>query len=179
MAEDNDANIPVAIVGGGPVGLTLALFLDLQGVRSVVFNADETTRWHPKGSTESSRTMEHFRRLGIADEIRSLGLPRDHPADVAYFTRFGGAELARLRMPSAADAMRAVAESTKTDQVPEPIHRANQMYVDRLLFSHASTRPNIDMRFGWRVDDFEQDADGVKLKAVRGPAGPVRKSGRA
>jgi len=50
--------------------------------------------------------------------------------------------------------------------VPEPIHRANQMYVDRFLFDHAETRPNIDMRFGWRVEDFEQDADGVKPVAV-------------
>ena len=117
----------VAIVGGGPVGLTLALFLDLQGVRSVVFNNEQTTRWHPKGSTEGSRTMEHFRRLGIADDIRALGLPDDHPTDVAYFTRFSGMELARIKMPSVADVRRIVAAAPKTDQVPEPIHRANQM----------------------------------------------------
>ena len=92
----NGASIPVIIVGGGPIGLMLALFLDLYGVRSVLFNTEETTRWHPKGSSEGPRTMEHFRRLGVADEIRKLGLPADHPTDVAYFTRFGGAELARL-----------------------------------------------------------------------------------
>ena len=40
--------------------------LDQLGVRCVLFNTDTTTRWHPKGSTEGSRTMEHFRRLGIA-----------------------------------------------------------------------------------------------------------------
>ena len=113
MANTNVANRPVAIVGGGPVGLTLALFLDLHGVRSVIFNASENTRWHPKGSTEGPRTMEHFRRLGIADPIRKLGLPSDHPTDVAYFTRFGGAELARLPMPSTADAMHMVARASK------------------------------------------------------------------
>ena len=163
MTDTNVAPIPVAIVGGGPIGLTLALFLDLYGVRSVLFNTEDTTRWHPKGSTQGPRTMEHFRRLGVADEIRKLGLPSDHPTDVAYFTRFGGPELARLPMPSAADALRMVAEAPKTDQVPEPMHRANQMHVDRFLFDHAKTRPNIDMRFGWRVESFEQDADGVTL----------------
>ncbi len=166
MADTNGAPVPVAIVGGGPIGLMLALFLDLHGVRSVLFNAEETTRWHPKGSSEGPRTMEHFRRLGIVDEIRKLGLPPDHPTDVAYFTRFSGAELARLPMPSAADAMRMVAAAPKTDQVPEPIHRANQMYVDHFLFDHAKTRPNIDIRFGWRVESFEQDVDGLALTAV-------------
>src|SRR5690242_10241594 len=156
----------VAIVGGGPVGMMLALFLDWHGVRSVLFNAEETTRWHPKGSTESSRTMEHFRRLGIAGEIRNLGLPSDHPTDVAYFTRFATYELARLRMPSAADVARQVAAAPATDQVPEPIHRANQMHVERFLFEHAARRPNITVRFGWRVDDFTEDAAGVTLSAI-------------
>ena len=81
-------NAPVAIVGGGPVGLMLALFLDHHGVESVVFNLEDATRWHPKGSTHNSRTMEHYRRLGISKAIRALGLPSDHPTDVAYFTRF-------------------------------------------------------------------------------------------
>jgi 2-polyprenyl-6-methoxyphenol hydroxylase-like FAD-dependent oxidoreductase len=168
MTGTNGASIPVAIVGGGPIGLMLALFLDLYGVRSVLFNTEETTRWHPKGSSEGPRTMEHFRRLGLADEIRKLGLPPDHPTDVAYFTRFGGAELARLPMPSAVDAKRMVTAAPNTDQVPEPIHRANQMYVDRFLFDHAKTRPNIDVRFGWRVESVEQDADGVTLTAANG-----------
>ena len=79
---------PVAIVGGGPVGLMLALFLDHHGVRSVVFNTDATVRWHPKGSTHNARTMEHYRRLGFSDQIRHLGFPPDYPTDVAYFTRF-------------------------------------------------------------------------------------------
>jgi 2-polyprenyl-6-methoxyphenol hydroxylase-like FAD-dependent oxidoreductase len=166
MAEGDVARIPIGIVGGGPVGLMLALFLDSYGVRSVLFNTEKTTRWHPKGSTEGSRTMEHFRRLGIAGEIRKLGLPPDHPTDVAYFTRFGGVELARLRMPSTNEAMQKVLNSPKTAQIPEPIHRANQMHIERFLFDHAKSRPNIVMRFGWQTENFEQDVDGVSLTAA-------------
>jgi glycine/D-amino acid oxidase-like deaminating enzyme len=64
------STIPVAIVGGGPVGLVLALFLDRYGVRTVLFNSEEGQRAHPKGSTQNARTLEHFRRLGISEPVR-------------------------------------------------------------------------------------------------------------
>jgi 2-polyprenyl-6-methoxyphenol hydroxylase-like FAD-dependent oxidoreductase len=158
---------PVAIVGGGPVGLMLALFLDRLGVASVLFNTEATTRWHPRGSTHGSRTMEHYRRLGLAGAIRRLGLPLDHPTDVAYFTRFNGPEIARLTMPSALDVEALVAAAAKTDQVPEPIHRANQMHVERYLFEQAATRGTVTMRFGWHVERFDQNGSGVTLTATR------------
>ena len=137
----------VGIVGGGPVGLTLALFLNQFGVPCVLFNTEATTRSHPKGSSESARSMEIFRLLGLADRIRELGLPENHPTDVAYFTRFNGHELTRLTMPSRAEVLRRRREASKTDQVPEPIHRANQMHVDRALFDHVAARPNIVLPF--------------------------------
>jgi 2-polyprenyl-6-methoxyphenol hydroxylase-like FAD-dependent oxidoreductase len=160
---------PVAIAGGGPVGLALALFLDRYRIPSVVFNTETQTRWHPKGSTQNARTMEHYRALGLAARLRKLGLPDDHPTDVAYFTRFNGFELARLKMPSAAEKANAVAQSPPLDQVPEPILRANQMFVEALLLDHARTRGNITLRFGFEVTAFAQDQDGVTLTAQ--PAG--------
>ena len=162
---------PIAIVGGGPVGLMLALFLDRHGVKSVVFNEEHVTRWHPKGSTHNSRTMEHYRRLGISEKVRKLGLPQDHPTDVAYFTRFTEWELARLRMPSELEQQQRVAASGTTDQVPEPIHRANQMYVERLLLERAQTRSNITLRFGSRVVEFRENAENVNVRVESGSSG--------
>ena len=169
MITSSDARLdtPVAIVGGGPVGLMLALFLDRHDVKSVVFNNAQTSRWHPKGSTHNSRTMEHYRRLGIAAEVRRLGLPQDHPTDVAYFTRYNAWELARVVMPSEEEKARAVIAAPRTHQNFEPIHRANQMYVERFLLNHARTRPNITLRFGWRVGEFSEDEQGVALRAGR------------
>jgi 2-polyprenyl-6-methoxyphenol hydroxylase-like FAD-dependent oxidoreductase len=158
---------PVAIVGGGPVGLMLALFLDRHGVKSTVFNNEQTSRWHPKGSTHNSRTMEHYRRLGIASQVRRLGLPQDHPTDVAYFTRYNAWELARVVMPSEEEKLRAVIAAPRNHQNFEPIHRANQMYVERFLLEHARTRPNITLRFGWQAGDFSEDGGGVSLRAAR------------
>jgi len=153
----------VAIVGGGPIGLALALHLDMYGVRSTVFNTEPETRWHPKGNIHNARTMELFRKLGIADRIRALGLPGGHPFDVAYFTRLNSFEIARGRTPSR-DARIAVRRSRPaTDQLPEPTHRVNQMYVERLLFEEAGRRPNITMRFGWTVEELAEDDSGVAL----------------
>lgn len=157
---------PVGIVGGGPVGMTLALLLDRLGVPSVIFNTDVTTRWHPKGSTESARSMEIFRLLGLADRIRALGLPDGHPTDVAYFTRFNAYELARLPAPSRRDAIDRRRRAPNTDQIPEPMHRANQMHVDRLLLEHLVTRERITLRFGWQADRLDQDERGVTLSAA-------------
>lgn len=165
MSESGVQRIPVAIVGGGPVGLMLALFLDRHGVRSVVFNTEPSVRIHPKGSTHNSRTMEHYRRLGFAPLVRALGLPPDHPTDSVYMTGFQGHELARLRMPSEREKMAQVAASPVDDQVPEPIHRANQMYVEQVLFAQAAARPNITLRYGWQITAVTQDADGVWLSA--------------
>ena len=156
----------MAIVGGGPVGLLLAMFLDRHGVDSTVFNTESSARMHPKGSTHNSRTMEHYRRLGFAKRIRDLGLPLDHPTDVAYFTRFNEWELARLPMPSETEKRLSVAASNPLDQVPEPIHRANQMYVEQVLLEEAAKRPRITLRFGMKVIGMQEECDGVRVNAI-------------
>jgi 2-polyprenyl-6-methoxyphenol hydroxylase-like FAD-dependent oxidoreductase len=164
-SENEAKQIPVAIAGGGPVGLMLALFLDRYGVRSVIFNTEPEVRRHPKGSTHNSRTMEHHRRLGIAPRIRDLSLPIDRATDVSYYTRLTGWELGRLPLPSEAEKRRAVVASAATDQIPEPLLRANQMYVEGFLLEHARTLANITVRFGWSATAFQEDEAGVTVEA--------------
>ena len=109
---------------------------------------------HPKGSSHNSRTMEHYRRLGISGAIRKLGLPPDHPEDVGYFTRLTGWELARYHMPSELEVARLGAATQATDQTPEPMLRANQMYVEAFSArarTHAPER-RIALRMGSRSD---------------------------
>ncbi len=149
-------DIPVIIVGAGPVGLNLALFLDRLGVRSMVLDSEKNSRWHPKGSTHNSRTMEHYRWLGISDLIRSTGLPAEFPRDVAYFTSGVSWELARFRLPSEQERSRGEALTPALHQVPEPLLRSNQMYVERCLREHASTRENITLKFGWEVTEISE-----------------------
>ena len=153
--------MPVLIVGGGPVGMTLAMALHALGTRCAILNTEPRTRWHPKGATQNARTMEHYRRLGISRQLRALGLPQDWPTDVGYFTRLTGWELARLRMPSEQQSMHKVATSEPTHQVPEPLMRLNQMYAEDFLFQHLQTLASVDVCFGWQCTDFLVQADGV------------------
>src|SRR5262249_35459527 len=156
----------------------LALHLDMYGVTSTVFNSEAETRWHPKGNIHNARTMELFRKVGIADRIRALGLPGDHPFDVAYFTRLNAYEIARGRTPSRAERVGMREVGPATAQLPEPTHRVNQMYVERLLFEEASRRPNIVMRFGWTIDEIAETAGAVTFRASRGTDGAIE-DGRA
>jgi len=154
------ASHAVVIIGGGPVGMVLAMNLAAFGVRSVLVNTEPSTRWHPKGNTHNARTMEHYRRLGIAKQLRTVGLPPDHPTDVAYFTTLNGWELARHPLPSEHEKMARVAASGPSDQVPEPLYRANQMYVEAELFRHVRSLPQIDARYGWRCTAIAERGDG-------------------
>jgi len=154
---------PVIIIGGGPVGMMLALFLDYHGVRSLIVNRDKETRLHPKGNTHNSRTMEHYRRVGISAAIRKLGLPSTYPRDITYFTRLNSWELVRFSMPSEQQRAVIARDDDVTHQIPEPLLRANQMYVERYMHNHLNERENIKMRFGWHAVSLEQDEAGVNV----------------
>ena len=156
--------VSVCIVGGGPVGMMLALNLNAFGVSSIVVNTDAETLQQPRGSTQNARTMEHYRRLGLSREIRKLGLPPNHPTDVAYFTRLNGWELARISMPSESEKMAAVRCASTTDQVVEPILRCNQMYVERYVLEHLKTVAGVELRFGWHCIGWTEETDGLTIE---------------
>jgi len=162
----------VVIVGAGPVGMVLALDLAHLGVYSVLVERDDGPVWYPKGNTHNARTMEHYRRLGLADQIRGVGLPVNHATDVAYFTSLAGHELQRLPMPSTSEKL--AAEHAVTDQVPEPLHRANQMYVERVLFDKVNSTPEISCLFGWEYTGHQDAGDGVVVRIAPVESGAER-----
>lgn len=165
---------PVLIVGGGPVGLMLAIDLAWRDVPCMLVNTGETTARHPQGSTHNCRSMEHYRRLGIAGRVRDTGLPQDDGTDVAYLTRFTKPELSRIHMPSPAEKRRQMAECDPTLLTPEPIHRASQFYVEPVLHEHAQTLPQIDLKFGWELTEFNEHADGVTSEIRNVDTGETR-----
>lgn len=167
MRDLNDQNvqIPVLIAGGGPVGLVVALELGVRGVACMVLNDGPDTASHPKANAIGARTMEHLRRLGVAADLREMGLDDDHPTDVAYFTRLTGHELARLRMPSRRNALAEARSDTGAWASPEPPHRCSQIFLERQLKRRAEGLPAIDLRFGWRLTGLAEAGDGVTATA--------------
>ena len=67
-------DVPVLIVGGGPVGLTASILLSQAGIRSLLVERHASTAVHPKARAINGRTMEIFRQCGVEAAIRSAGL---------------------------------------------------------------------------------------------------------
>ncbi|RZS84490.1 FAD-dependent oxidoreductase [Pigmentiphaga kullae] len=153
--------VDVLVAGGGPCGLMLANELGPRGVRCLVVDAKPGTAFNPQANATQARTMEHFRRLGFAREIRALGLPADHPTDIAYFTRYAGHELARIRLPTAAEAAVRIKTMTGSWSAAELPHRVSQKFVEAALRRHAQAWPSIDLRYGWALREFREEDDGV------------------
>ena len=152
----------VLIVGGGPVGLTLAMDLAQRGV-DVTLAEMRSAGEPPKVSCNhaSARTMETFRRLGIASAVRDAGLPADYPNDVAFRTTATGIEMARIPIPCRANRYTAKGGPDTWWPTPEPPHRINQIYLEPALFACATKMPRLRILGRTRVSDFEQDENGV------------------
>lgn len=157
-----DLETPVLIVGGGPVGLTLAMDLAWRGVDVTV--AEMRPPGEPpsvKCNHVSARSMEIFRRLGIARTIRDAGLPPDYPNDCAYRTTLTGIELTRIPIPGRNERYTDKDGPDGWWPTPEPPHRINQIYLEPLLFQHAASLPRVKILSRTQIEDFEQDANGV------------------
>ncbi len=77
---------PVLIVGAGPVGLTTALGLSFYGLPFQLFEEDDGLSSDTKAGTILTRTLEAFRRYGIADEVLAKALRVDEIGDVERAT---------------------------------------------------------------------------------------------
>jgi 2-polyprenyl-6-methoxyphenol hydroxylase-like FAD-dependent oxidoreductase len=150
------------VVGGGPVGLTLAMDLAQRGIDVVVAE----TRYpgeapSPKCNHVSARTMEIFRRLGVSQAMRDAGLPADYPNDVSYRTTFTGAELSRIPIPCRRDRYTATGGPDTWWPTAEPPHRINQIYLEPILFASAQSTTGVRILSRTKITKFVQDDDGV------------------
>ncbi len=165
---------PVLIVGGGPVGLTLALDLAVRGIRSIVVERDAGTAVEllAKAGTLNERTMEYCRWLGISDAIANVGFPDDHPRDTVYCTALNGFVLGRDYRPSTND--RAPAPES-----PEILRKCPQFLFDPLLAKAVLERGMTQILYGTSWQAGTQDADGVTSTLTAGTEGTKGTAGAA
>jgi 2-polyprenyl-6-methoxyphenol hydroxylase-like FAD-dependent oxidoreductase len=168
------AQCQVAIAGGGPFGLVLAIELGRRGISVVLLDARQQTARNPQANATQARTMEHYRRLGFADEVRALGMPPDFPTDIAYFTRFARHELARFSLPSAREARQMVSTLSGSWSAAELPHRCNQMFIEPVLRRQAEELQRVCVNYGWRVSGFSEQADAVEVALEPAAGGQAR-----
>ena len=165
----------VLIVGAGPVGLTLALDLGRRGVRCTLIERNTTSIQLPKMERCNARTMEIYRRLGIAEQVRDAGLPRHAPMDVFLALSMVDPPLAHLPCPSVAEAAAEIA-SRNDGGLLEPYQLISQYTLEPLLRSIVETFPSIKVRFGCELISFTQDANSVAavVQAIDAPQETIR-----
>lgn len=178
---------PVLIVGGGPVGLALALDLSWRGVESTMIERTDGAVRNPKTGHISIRSMEFFRRWGIVDRIRNCGFPDDYELSMVFCTSLAGHQLTKHYYPPMRD-------DPQLAFTPERKQRAPQMYSDPIIAAAVRERDDVTVRYRCEFLEFEQDEDKVVsrvrdlesgeelrivsryLAACDGAASPVRRA---
>lgn len=159
---DTEVDTPVLIAGGGPVGLMMALELDYRGVDAILIERNPTTTRHPKMDITNGRTMEMFRRLGVIDVLRRGAVPPTHPMSVVWADSIDGPELARFDYPSVDAVRETLRDLNDGSTASEPSMRISQVHLEPILKRYIEEHcAHIDVRFGWGIETFEQNADAV------------------
>lgn len=152
MAVQQDAE--VVIVGGGPVGMGLAIELGQRGIRTIVVERYLQPQPIPKGQNLTQRTMEHFHFWGAEKELRAA---RTIPVEygIGGLTAHG-----TLLGPHTYDWL-------QRDLVKPYYFTGNerlpQYATEAVLRERVAQLPSVQTVYGWEVKAVVQDADGVSV----------------
>lgn len=145
---------PVLIVGAGPVGLSLANELGWRKIPHIVIDEGDGQVHFPAGENIFSRTMEHLRRWGLSQSLRNGdAFPPDRPRNIGFATRMWGWPLALF-------------EGTSNRNAADRNSPEGGLFYPRKAFDPALRASaeafGSDLRYGWRLISFDQEAGEVK-----------------
>jgi 2-polyprenyl-6-methoxyphenol hydroxylase-like FAD-dependent oxidoreductase len=163
----------VLVVGAGPVGLTLANDLGRRGIRTVLVERKPEPEFLPKMERCNARSMEIFRRMGLADAIRAAGLAASIPMDVFIILAMNRPPLLHLAYPSVDEARKAIAACGDGTEPLEPYQLISQYTLEPLLKAEAMCLPSVTLLYGTEFLEFAETGAGVAA-TVRGPDGKAR-----
>lgn len=147
----------VVIIGGGPVGVGLAIELGLKGITSAVVEKYETIQPIPKGQNLTQRTMEHFHFWGCEEELRNARtVPRG--VGIGGLTNYG-----TLLNDYSYDWLNRAAVK---DYYYSANERLPQYAMEAVLRTRAAEIEAIDLLYGFDGTDIVQDGEGVTVTAT-------------
>jgi 2-polyprenyl-6-methoxyphenol hydroxylase-like FAD-dependent oxidoreductase len=166
----------VLIVGAGPVGLTLAVDLGQRGIKCTLVERKDQPAFLPKMERVNARTMEIYRRMGLAKKLRAAGLRRDVPMDVFIMLNLTQPPLLRLPYPSVAEAEADIRATNDGTAPLEPYQLISQYTLEPLLKSEAEKLSAVTLRWSTEYLSFKQDAQGVTttVKTADGKTATIR-----
>src|SRR3954453_7053637 len=144
----------VTIVGGGPVGLALAVDLSLRGIRCALIESRSGLDRIPKGQNLTQRTLEHFHFWGIEQELRAARImPPGYP--IGEITAYGDLMGAYWQAPAGRELVR--------PYYFQDNERLPQYQMEAVLRKKLAALAHVDCRFGWSAHGIVQDADRVRV----------------
>ena len=150
----SNKKVQVVIVGGGPVGVALAVDLGLRGITCKVIERYKQVQNIPKGQNLTQRTLEHFQFWGIVDELRNARvMPNNYP--IGGVTAYDNLMSDYWNAPPGREQVRKF-YSQANDRLP-------QYQMEKVLRAKAATLPSVEIKLGWQADAVEQDANGVRI----------------
>jgi 2-polyprenyl-6-methoxyphenol hydroxylase-like FAD-dependent oxidoreductase len=154
-------NAEVIIVGGGPVGLMLAHVLGQLGVRTLLVERENHPTRHPKMDITNARSMELFRRYGLEQALREVGVPEANCFDVSWITSLAGHELHRFRYRSPNEWRAYIREHDSGSQPHVPPMRVSQVIIEPVLRAAVASASLVTARYGVALEEVAENADGV------------------
>jgi 3-(3-hydroxy-phenyl)propionate hydroxylase len=145
--------VDVLIVGAGPVGLTLANILGLQGVRTQVVDERDSLIDYPRGVGLDDEALRTFQSIGLAEQV----LPHTVPNQILRFYDGKRRLLAEMAPPDARFGW------PKRNGFVQPM-------VDAELLRGLERFDCVDVRWNARMESCDQTADGVEATIEGAPS---------